>query len=34
MIKIRWNGVLSIECEALPGKVEQSIEWLRREIAR
>jgi len=29
-----WDGVLSIECEAAPGKVEQSIEWLRQEIAR
>jgi sugar phosphate isomerase/epimerase len=31
---MKWNGVLSIECEAAPGKVEQSIEWLRKEIAR
>jgi sugar phosphate isomerase/epimerase len=29
-----WDGVLSIECEAAPGTVEQSIEWLRQEIAR
>ena len=29
-----WDGVLSIECEAAPGKVEQSLEWLRTEIAR
>ena len=29
-----WDGVLSIECEAAPGKVEQSLEWLRKEIAR
>jgi len=29
-----WDGVLSIECEAAPGKIEQSIEWLRKEIAR
>ena len=29
-----WDGVLSIECEAVPGKVEQSIEWLNKEIAR
>lgn len=29
-----WDGVLSIECEAAPGKIEQSIEWLRSEIAR
>jgi sugar phosphate isomerase/epimerase len=32
--KTNWDGVLSIECEAAPGKVEQSIEWLRGEIAR
>ncbi|MBE0537721.1 MAG: sugar phosphate isomerase/epimerase [Phycisphaerae bacterium] len=30
----QWDGVLSIECEAAPGKVEQSLEWLRKEIAR
>jgi len=29
-----WDGVLSIECEAAPGKIEQSIDWLRKEIAR
>jgi sugar phosphate isomerase/epimerase len=29
-----FDGVLSIECEAAPGKVEQSLEWLRKEIAR
>ena len=29
-----WDGVLSIECEAAPGKVEQSLEWLRKEISR
>ncbi len=29
-----WDGVLSIECEAAPGTVEQSLEWLRKEIAR
>ncbi|HEC04123.1 MAG TPA: sugar phosphate isomerase/epimerase, partial [Phycisphaerales bacterium] len=27
--EIDWDGVLSIECEAAPGKVEQSLEWLR-----
>ena len=27
-----WDGVLSIECEAAPGKVEQSLEWLRGQI--
>jgi sugar phosphate isomerase/epimerase len=32
--KTKWDGVLSIECEAAPGKVEQSIDWLRKEIAR
>jgi inosose dehydratase len=32
--EMNWDGVLSIECEAAPGKVEQSIEWLRKEIAR
>ncbi len=32
--KARWDGVLSIESEAAPGKIEQSIEWLRKEIAR
>ena len=31
--EIDWDGVLSIECEAAPGKVEQSLEWLRKEIA-
>lgn len=30
----QWDGVLSIECEAAPGKMEQSVEWLRKEIAR
>ena len=29
-----WDGVLSIECEAAPGKVEQSLEWLRGQISR
>ena len=29
-----WDGVLSIECEAAPGMVEKSLEWLRKEIAR
>jgi sugar phosphate isomerase/epimerase len=32
--EIEFDGVLSIECEAAPGKVEQSLEWLRKEIAR
>ena len=30
----KWDGVLSIECEAAPGNVEKSIDWLRKEIAR
>jgi len=32
--QIKWDGVLSIECEAAPGKVEQGIDWLRKQIAR
>lgn len=28
-----WDGVLSIECEAAPGIVEKSLEWLRGQIA-
>ena len=28
----KWDGVLSIETEAAPGKVEQSLEWLRKQI--
>jgi sugar phosphate isomerase/epimerase len=32
--EIDFDGVLSIECEAAPGKVEQSLEWLRKEISR
>jgi inosose dehydratase len=28
-----WDGVLSIECEAAPGKVEQSLEWLRSQLS-
>jgi len=31
--KMDWSGVLSIECEAYPGKVEQSLEWLRAKIS-
>ena len=31
--EINWDGVLSIECEAAPGKVEQSLKWLRKKIA-
>jgi inosose dehydratase len=31
---IKFDGVLSIECEAATGKVEQSLEWLRKEISR
>ena len=29
-----WDGVMSVECEATPGNVEKSLEWLRTEIAR
>ncbi|MBI4602348.1 MAG: sugar phosphate isomerase/epimerase [Planctomycetes bacterium] len=32
--EIRWSGVLSIECEAVPGNVEKSLEWLRKRIGR
>ena len=32
--EIDFDGVLSIECEAAPGNVEQSLEWLRKQIAR
>ena len=32
--EINWDGVLSIECEAAPGNIEKSLEWLRKEIAR
>lgn len=32
--QMKWDGVLSIECEAVPGNVERSLEWLRGEIAR
>ncbi|UCG49674.1 MAG: sugar phosphate isomerase/epimerase, partial [Phycisphaerales bacterium] len=32
--EINWDGVLSIECLAAPGKMQQSVEWLRKEIAR
>jgi len=28
-----WDGVVSIECEAAPGKVERSLEWLRGQIS-
>jgi len=30
--EINYDGVISIECEAAPGKVEQSLEWLRQQI--
>jgi sugar phosphate isomerase/epimerase len=30
----KWDGVLSIESEAALGKIEQSVEWLRKEITR
>jgi sugar phosphate isomerase/epimerase len=32
--KIKWSGVLSIEAEAAPGKIEESIEWLKKQIAK
>jgi sugar phosphate isomerase/epimerase len=32
--KMKWSGVLSIEAEAMPGKIEQSLEWLRKEVAK
>jgi sugar phosphate isomerase/epimerase len=32
--EIDFDGVVSIECEAAPGKVEQSIDWLRGQIGR
>ena len=31
--EMNWDGVLSIECEAAPGKVEQSLEWLRAQLS-
>ena len=31
--ELNWDGVLSIECEAAPGKVEQSLEWLRVQLS-
>lgn len=27
-----WSGVLSIECEAAPGNVEKSLDWLRKQL--
>ena len=32
--QMKWDGVLSIESEAAPGKIEQSLEWLRDQISR
>lgn len=32
--KMNWDGVLSIECEAAPGNIEKSLEWLRKQIAK
>ena len=29
-----WDGVLSIEAEAVPGNIEKSLEWLRKQIAK
>ena len=31
---MNWDGVLSIECEAAPGNVEKSLEWLRKQLAK
>lgn len=31
---MNWDGVLSIECEAVPGNMEKSLEWLRKQIAK
>jgi sugar phosphate isomerase/epimerase len=30
--EIGYDGVISIECEAAPGNVEKSLEWLRKQI--
>ncbi len=30
--KIKWNGILSIECEAAPGNIEKSLQWLRKQL--
>jgi sugar phosphate isomerase/epimerase len=32
--EMEFDGVLSIECEAAPGKVQQSLEWLHKEISQ
>lgn len=32
--EINFDGVLSIECEAAPGNIEKSLEWLRKQIAK
>ncbi len=32
--KMKWDGVISIECEAAPGNVEKSLAWLRGQLAR
>ena len=29
-----WDGVLSIEAEAIPGNIEKSLEWIRKQIAK
>ncbi len=31
---MKWDGVLSIECEAVPGNVEKSLEWLRKQLGK
>ena len=30
---MNWDGILSIECEAVPGNMEKSLEWLRKQLA-
>ena len=30
--KMKFDGVLSIECEAAPGNVDKSLQWLRKQI--
>ena len=32
--KWKWDGVISIECEASPGNVEKSLAWLRKQVAK
>ena len=32
--KARWNGILSIECEAAGDNIAKSLEWLRKQLAK